>query len=143
MIKKILFLSFGVLITFIVQAQKSDCLKDFDFLVEKVNNDYPGYEDKVNKATLPDLKCLEQTLRNRIIQYPDSCGKYLSLYTSWFKDNHLRVRRNRINLNPGTNEVPSTQPRLYNFCFDSICNSGNLSLTITSRTCYKSGSICF
>ena len=27
-------------------------------------------------------------------------------------------------MNPGTNEVPTTQPRLYNFCFDSICNSG-------------------
>ena len=124
MIKKLLFLSFGILITFIVQAQKSDCLKDFDYLIEKVRNDYPGYNDKVNKETLSDLKCLEQELKSRIIQYPDSCGKYLSLYTSWFKDNHLRVRRNRANLNPTTNEEPKNQPRFFNISLDSICNTG-------------------
>jgi len=124
MIKKLLFLSFGILITFIVQAQKSDCLNDFDYLIEKVRNDYPGYNDKVNKETLSDLKYLEQELRNRIIQYPDSCGKYLSLYTSWFKDNHLRVRRNRANLNAMTNVEPKNQPRFFKISSDSICNTG-------------------
>lgn len=123
MTKKILILSFGILISFIAQAQKSDCLKDFDYLVEKVKNDYPGYNDKVNKETLSDLKHLEQALRNRIIEYPDSCVKYLSLYTLWFKDNHLRVRRNRSNLNSSTNKEPTTQPNFYNIGFDSICNS--------------------
>ena len=124
MTKNILILSFVILISFIAQAQKSDCLKDFDYLVEKVRNDYPGYNDKVNKETLPDLKYLEQELRSRIIQYPDSCGKYLNLYTSWFKDNHLRVSRSRTNLNPTTNEELKNQPRFFNISLDSICNTG-------------------
>ena len=120
MIKRILILGFVLLLTFLVQAQKSDCLKDFNYLVEKIKNDYPGYNDKVNKETLPDLKHLEQELKNKIIQYPDSCGKYLSLYASWFKDNHLRVRRNRTN----SNEELKKQPSFFNMNFDSICNSG-------------------
>lgn len=124
MTKNILILSFVILISFIAKAQKSDCLKDFDYLVEKVKNDYPGYNDKVNEETLPDLKYLEQELRSRIIQYPDSCGKYLSLYTSWFKDNHLRVSRNRTNLNPTTNEELKNQPSFFKISLDSICNTG-------------------
>ena len=123
MIKKILISGFVLLLTFMVQAQKNDCLKDFDYLVEKIKNDYPGYNDKVNKETLPDLKHLEQELKNKIIQYPDSCGKYLGVYTSWFKDNHLRVRRNRTNQNPNTNEELKKQPSFFNINFDSICNS--------------------
>jgi hypothetical protein len=124
MTKKILIFSFIVLLTFIANAQKSDCIKDFDYLVEKIKNDYPGYNDKVNEKTFSDLQHLEQALRNRIIQYPDSCGKYFSLYTSWFKDNHLRVRRNRTNLNPTTNEKQKETPLFFNISFDSICNSG-------------------
>ena len=122
MTKKTLIISFVILISFIAQAQKSDCLKDFDYLVEKIRNDYPGYNDKVNKETLSGLKYLEQEPRNRIIQYPDSCGKYLSLYSSWFKDNHLRVRRNSANLNTSTKEESKNQPRFYNINLDSICN---------------------
>lgn len=124
MIKKILILGVVLFLTFIVQAQKSDCLKDFDYLVEKIKNDYPGYNDKVNKETLPNLKHLEQELKNRIIQHPDSCGKYLSLYASWFKDNHLRVRRNRTDQNQNTNEELKKQTSFFNINFDSICNSG-------------------
>jgi len=124
MTKKILIICFGILISFIVKAQKSDCLKDFDYLVEKVRNDYPGYNDKVNKESWSDLKDLEQDLKNRIIQYPDSCGKYLSLYTSWFKDNHLRVRRSRSNLNQTSIGEQKKQPSFYPVSSDSIYNTG-------------------
>ena len=27
------------------QSQTTDCLKDFDFLVKKIQADYPGYND--------------------------------------------------------------------------------------------------
>ncbi len=110
-------------VSFIAQAQKSESLKDFDYLVEKVKNDYPGYKNKVNNETGAVLKQLEQELRNRMIQYPDSCGKYLSLYTSWFKDNHLRVKRNRSSLNTGTSKRPATPPNFYPIVLDSIANS--------------------
>lgn len=125
MTKKLMFLGFGILISLIVQAQQSNCLKGFDYLVEKIKNDYPGYNDKVTIETLPNLEHLEQELRNRIIEYPDSCGRYLNLYTSWFKDNHLRVRRNRTNIDPSSNDETSAQISIYNTSFDSICNSCN------------------
>ncbi|GET31555.1 hypothetical protein PbJCM13498_04180 [Prolixibacter bellariivorans] len=124
MTKKVLFLMMSILTSFVVHAQKSECLKDFDYLVEKIKSDYPGYNDKVNKETLPDLKRLEQDLRNRIIQHPDSCRKYFNLYTSWFKDYHLRVSGNRANLNAKTNEKTKMQPRFYPVHLDSIDNTG-------------------
>jgi hypothetical protein len=63
-------------------------------LIHKVKVDYPGYRDKVTPVTSHELQLLEDELRARIIQYPDSCGKYLRRYAAWFKDNHLRVGRN-------------------------------------------------
>jgi hypothetical protein len=79
-------------ITF-VTAQSNDCLKDFDYLVHKIKVDYPGYRDKVTPEKSNELQLLEEELRSKIIQYPDSCGKCLRRYASWFKDNHLRVGR--------------------------------------------------
>lgn len=124
MITRILISTVVLLHAFIASAQKSDCQKDFDYLVKKIKHDYPGYNDKVNNETLPDLKHLEQDLRNRIAQYPDSCGKCLSLYASWFKDHHLRVRRNRAELIPGDAEKQKEKPQFYDINLDSISTSG-------------------
>lgn len=79
-------------ITF-VKAQSNDCLKDFDYLVHKIKVDYPGYHDKVTPEHSHELQLLEEGLRTKIIQYPDSCGKCLRRYAAWFKDNHLRIGR--------------------------------------------------
>ncbi|RKD90181.1 peptidase S41-like protein [Mangrovibacterium diazotrophicum] len=117
-----MFLSFVIAISLVGSAQENECLNDFDYLVEKIKNDYPGYKDKVNDETLADLKALEHDLRNRIIQYPDSCGKCLGLYTFWFKDNHLRVKRRSISRS--TVEQAKTQAQYYDITIDSISNSG-------------------
>jgi C-terminal processing protease CtpA/Prc len=77
------------------QAQDQKCLDDFDYIITKIENDYPGYLDKVNKENIKDLKSLESEIREKMIQYPDSCFKYLNDYTSWFEDYHLRVSYNR------------------------------------------------
>jgi hypothetical protein len=76
-----------------LEAQDEQCIKDFNFLVEKVKADYPGFKDKVNPENLGRLKDLENALRVKINRSPDSCIYYLRQYTSWFKDNHLRVGR--------------------------------------------------
>ena len=91
--RNLFFLLFFIGLTTHIKSQTSDCIKDFDFLIQKIKSDYPGYTDKVTAETKQDLFQLEKELRNKIQQYPDSCGKYLYAYTSWFKDNHLRVRR--------------------------------------------------
>lgn len=75
----------------LTKAQTNECIKDFDFLVQKIKADYPGYADKVTMKTAPELVKLEQELRKKIQLYPDSCRKYLSIYADWFKDHHLRI----------------------------------------------------
>lgn len=74
-------------------SQSSDCLKDFDFLVKKIQADYPGYNDKVTDANRLQLVLLEKEIRKRITMHPDSCGYYFNDYTDFFKDHHLRVNR--------------------------------------------------
>lgn len=78
-----------------IQAQTNDCLKDFNFLVDKIKADYPGYNDKVKPDNFGDLVILEKTLQNKINLYPDSCSFYLKQYAAYFKDNHLRVGKVR------------------------------------------------
>ena len=90
----IVFIAFILSIT-ALQAQTADCKKDFDFLVDKIKADYPGFNDKVNPANIGKLNILEKELRNKIQIYPDSCSFYLRQYASYFKDNHLRVGRVR------------------------------------------------
>lgn len=75
----------------LAKAQTNECIKDFDFLVQKIKADYPGYPDKVTAKTAPELVKLEQELRKKIQLYPDSCRRYLSKYADWFKDHHLRI----------------------------------------------------
>jgi len=86
-------LAFICICNFNVHAQKNDCLTDFDFIVNKIKADYPGYNDKVNSATKDKLFTLEKNLREKLTAYPDSCYSCLKQYASFFKDNHLRVRR--------------------------------------------------
>lgn len=89
----------------ILQAQSSDCLKDFDYLVKKIQADYPGYKDKVTNTNRSQLEALEKNIRQKVANYPDSCGYYLNEYTGFFKDHHLRVRRIR-NQSNNNNQQP-------------------------------------
>lgn len=88
----ILLLAIGIIH---VQAQENKCLTDFDYIVYRIKNDYPGYLDKVDEDNIKELKSLESEIREKMIQYPDSCFKYLNDYTAWFKDYHLRISYNR------------------------------------------------
>ncbi|MCX6268222.1 MAG: S41 family peptidase [Bacteroidetes bacterium] len=100
------------------KSQTSDCLKDFDYLIQKVKSDYPGYQDKVTPETKKDLFQLENKLRNKIQQYPDSCGKYLSSYASWFKDNHLRIKR--LYSHSGSDDKTIPAPKTFSGNQDSL-----------------------
>lgn len=91
---KVLIISILIfLITVVAMAQAKECTRDFDFLVKKVHDDYPGYHDKVTAKTQPQLADLEKKVRLKIIKTPDSCGYYMKEYTNFFCDHHLSVRR--------------------------------------------------
>lgn len=100
--KQIFTIAFTVCFTSYIFGQEPKCINDFEYIVERIQNDYPGYQDKVNSVSAIELKNLESTLRKKIIQYPDSCGHYLNMYTAWFKDSHLRVSANRQQNTGGT-----------------------------------------
>lgn len=76
-----------------LQAQNNDCLSDFEFLVKKIKNDYPGYDQKVTNENKNKLLVLENSIRLKIANHPDSCYRYLNEYTDFFRDMHLRVRK--------------------------------------------------
>jgi len=76
-----------------VLSQMADCLEDFDFLVKKIQANYPGYNDKITNDNRSQLTLLEKEIRQKIAKYPDSCIYYLNQYTAFFKDGHLGVSR--------------------------------------------------
>jgi hypothetical protein len=90
--KTILLMILLTVFVFAANAQSDVCLRDFGFLVQRIKADYPGYDVKVTPQTAQSLQNLEDKLRKKLVQYPDSCYKFLSEYAEWFKDNHMRVR---------------------------------------------------
>ncbi len=93
--KTILIILISILINKLAVSQTNDCLKDFDFMVKKIQADYPGYNIKVTDANKSQLMLLEKEIRQKITIHPDSCGYYFNNYTDFFKDHHLRVNRIR------------------------------------------------
>lgn len=89
--KAILIFLIIMLINKIGISQSNDCLKDFDFLVQKIQADYPGYNDKVTDGNHSQLMLLEKETRRKISIHPDSCGYFFNVYADFFKDLHLRV----------------------------------------------------
>lgn len=124
---KNIFLSLMLVLlsTLIVNAQKSDCLSDFDYLVEKIKNDYPGYNQKVNSTTKDELLSLELKIRKKLSSYPDSCFSCLEEYASFFKDRHLRVYPVAGNSTKQDQKVPgiSTFGRNVSLNADSLFNA--------------------
>ncbi len=109
--KQLVTLIFIFLGPLAILAQSSDCIRDFNYLVKKIEADYPGYTDKVTAETSGELQALEQHLRAKIDQYPDSCGRYLNQYATWFRDYHLKVRgkwRSKSSAT-GTTELPNPE----------------------------------
>ena len=95
MISKLTLTILGILIFGSVSAQHNDCASDFNYLINKIRSDYPGYYDKVTRTKEIDLAELELKLKSKIAEHPDSCWTYLNEYTSWFNDGHLNVMCNR------------------------------------------------
>lgn len=89
--KTILIILMAILINQSAVSQINDCLKDFDFVIKKIQADYPGYNDKVTDANRSQLMLLEKDVRQKIMLHPDNCVYYLNEYTDFFKDHHLRV----------------------------------------------------
>ena len=96
--KTIISFAFCLLISSaLASAQKENLTSDFDFLVNKIQSDYPGFKDKINPEKEIELKALENKIRHIIANSPDSGFYYFRKYTEFFKDFHLRVGKVRQN----------------------------------------------
>ncbi len=120
--KKKLLLGLSLLISVFIHAQQKECLNDFEYLVNKIQCDYPGYSTKVTSTTSIQLMQLKQKLETKIVRYPDSCWYYLTEYTNWFKDKHLRVIRKKVKKRTTTEDKPV--PQFFKITYDSLNNSG-------------------
>jgi hypothetical protein len=70
--KTIILILIIILINRVAVSQTNDCVKDFDFLIKKIQADYPGYNDKVTDANRSKLMLLEKEIRQKITLHPDS-----------------------------------------------------------------------
>ncbi len=113
-----ILISFG----FHAKTQDCNCLSDFNFLVSYINKNYPGLNDKIKDKSKNHLSIIEKDIKNVIKTKPDSCYILLKKYTSYFKDNHLRVTLNRSN-NPSSKYFKPTIKS--NFNFDSLKATSN------------------
>lgn len=113
--KTILITLITLLINNLAFSQSNDCLKDFDFLVKKIQADYPGYNDKVTDENRTQLMLLEKEIRMKITINPDSCRYYFNDYTDFFKDHHLRVTPiwKHIHQQPEIMEISTYGKNLY------------------------------
>ncbi|MFT4221601.1 hypothetical protein [Dysgonomonas sp.] len=98
---------------------QNECLNEFEYLVKKIRDDYPGYKDKVTDKTQSSLKLLETKIRERINLYPDSCAYYLGEYAAFFKDNHLRVFLNRSSAQAARPEIMEVSSYGKNIAIDT------------------------
>ena len=89
-----LFLLVLSLNVFLIYGQNCDCLKEFDYLVKKIESDYAGFKDKVNSQSIEDYK--KHTERYRVqaqkIRSFRKCTMILDDWLRFFNDKHLSIQ---------------------------------------------------
>ncbi|ASZ14656.1 hypothetical protein KTO58_00515 [Chitinophaga pendula] len=80
-------------VPFITYSQDCHCLNNFEYLVRKITENYPGFEDKVNSRTVVQYQYYTDSLR-RLAAYAtaERCPSVLRSWLGFFKDKHLILR---------------------------------------------------
>ena len=83
---------FLILCAFTVKGQNCNCANDFRFMTEKVKNNYVGYYDKVNEATISRFKQYTDSLQ-QVAARSDTheCLFVLRAWLHFFGDLHMNV----------------------------------------------------
>lgn len=71
-----------------------DCVKIFDEIYAKVEQNYAGWNDKVTPKTKPKLKLLTDNLRNKakLSKSDAECNSVIKTWLAFFKDGHLHSK---------------------------------------------------
>jgi Peptidase family S41 len=90
--KQIFILSYFFLSYMNAESQDCNCRMNLEYLIKKVESNYAGFTDKVNKGTRRYYKnlCYKITQEAENVSGIE-CFGLLNKYISWFKDRHLSV----------------------------------------------------
>jgi len=74
-------------------GQNCNCIENFDFLKEKVENDYAGFADKVNDNTINDYRKHSEKFREKAIKTTTTqrCVLIMEEWLKFFNDKHLQL----------------------------------------------------
>ena len=76
-------------------AQPCDCSAAFSFAVQKIETNYAGFRDKVNKETAPAYNALTDSLRQQAHQPQNqtegNCIQLIRTWKAFFKDGHVQA----------------------------------------------------
>lgn len=95
---KRMFLALVVIVFSIsLKSQNCDCLENFNFLVNKISNDYAGFADKVNASTVDDYNRITDLYRKKASEVTSikRCELLLDKWLEYFNDKHLRLEITR------------------------------------------------
>jgi hypothetical protein len=88
----LLFLSF-VLLALVATGQNCNCLENFEFLKAKIENDYAGFQDKVNESTRTEYEKHTEFYKRKIAETTTTqrCVLLMEKWLDFFNDKHLRM----------------------------------------------------
>ncbi|AZA54536.1 S41 family peptidase [Chryseobacterium sp. G0201] len=78
-----------------LKAQNCRCADNFNFVVDRIKKNYPGYHDKVNTNNKIKFdKFTDSLLKKAFLAKPYQCAPILRSWLSFFKDNHIGISYN-------------------------------------------------
>ena len=74
-------------------GQNCNCVENFDYLKATIENDYAGFNDKVNKSTKSDYEKHTEFYRKKILETTTTqrCILLMEKWLEFFNDKHLRI----------------------------------------------------
>jgi hypothetical protein len=99
-------------------------VKDFNFLVKHLKENYLGYQVKTKGGEALKLKKLEVKLKRKLILYPDSCDYYYREFINFFNDGHISIRSKKRKVKKKLRDLKKIKPEEAKFkenIVDKLC----------------------
>lgn len=117
MLSNYFYLILMLSLTTVGYSQDCSCSKSFSTLRRKIENNYAGYFDKVNRKTKHTYDAMLYKLQKRAdsLQVGKECRALLSDYIEFFKDGHLQLENRYLpeNVAVQLRELPSDDMHIY------------------------------
>lgn len=76
-------------------AQQYDCLKNFQFVKQHIETNYPGFKDKVNSENLSSYLQFKEEIETRMqdLKTQEDCINVINQFIAFFRDGHIQIFR--------------------------------------------------